>query len=255
MTAPSGRTARPSPRPADRPAGADRARRPRRRATWLVLAAVLALLLTGAAEAVARGLVADRVADRLRNRLGDTHVEVDGLALAGLARSRFDGITVTGDQARLGRLAGASVDLRLTGVDLGGTPRADHVRGAITVPPDAVAEALRQTSSGLPVTGVTPDPASGTLVVTARGGLATVTLRPALRDGRVTYQLQDARVLGLPAPDALTRRIEEALKEQSDRQTALQRSALLTVTSLRVTSAGVVATLSADDVALADAAH
>ncbi|MBN0045468.1 hypothetical protein JS756_15375 [Streptomyces actuosus] len=220
-----------------------------------MLAAILALLLAGTAEVVARGLVADRVSDRLRSRLGDTHVEVDGLALAGLARSRFDAITVTGDQARLGRLTGASVDLRLTGVDLGSTPRADHVRGTITIPPDAVADALRQTSARLPVTAVTPDPASGTLVVTAQGGLATVALRPVLRDGRVSYELKDARVLGLPAPEALTRRIEEALQEQSDRQTALQRSALLTVTSLHVTRAGVVAALAADDVAFADPAH
>ncbi|MEV5009811.1 hypothetical protein AB0K74_15855 [Streptomyces sp. NPDC056159] len=62
--------------------------------------------------------------------------------------------------------------LRLTGLDLGGTPRAGHVRGRITVPPDAVPDAPPQTSEGLPVTGVTADPASGTL--TSANMVATV---------------------------------------------------------------------------------
>ncbi|MGW4732192.1 hypothetical protein ACWEQC_23980 [Streptomyces shenzhenensis] len=254
MTARTGRPARPST-PARTPSAAVRIRRPRRLTTWLVLGAVLAVLLTGAAEAVARGLVTARVADRMREQLGDTRVELDGSALLGLARGRFDGVTVTGDRARLGRLTGASVDLRITGLDFGDTPRAGHVRGRITVPTDAVADALSRTANGLPVTGVTADPASGTLIVTAQGGLATVTVRPVLRDGRVAYDMADARILGRPAPDTLSRRIEEALQKQSDQQSAQRRSTPLTVTSLDVTSAGVVATIRADDVSLGGTAH
>ncbi|MFE7214801.1 hypothetical protein ACFY0A_37925 [Streptomyces sp. NPDC001698] len=55
--------------------------------------------------------------------------------------------------------------------------------------------------------------------------------------------------------DALTRRIEEALRKQSDEQTAQRGSTPFTVTSLHVTSAGMVAIIRAGDVAFGGTAR
>ncbi|AJE39099.1 hypothetical protein [Streptomyces nodosus] len=71
-------------------------------------------------------------------------------------------------------------------------------------------------------------------------------MRPSLRDGRVADSLEDARILGRPAPERLTRTIEETLSKQNSRR---QDPSPLGVSSLDVTSAGVVATVRADDVA------
>ncbi|WP_250399400.1 hypothetical protein [Streptomyces cellostaticus] len=204
------------------------------------------VLLTGSAELLAARLVEERISDRLRARIGDNEVDLDGSALLALARGRLNAATVTGDSARLGRIDGATVDLRLTGLELGGSPHADRIRGSITVPPEAVARALQQSAPGLAVSGVRPDPSSGTLVITVQGGLGTLTVRPALSGGKVVLTLDDARIMGRPAPAGITSRIEEALRGQSARQTATA----LPLAELRVTSGGLVVVLSADDVAL-----
>ncbi|MEU8712077.1 DUF2993 domain-containing protein [Streptomyces sp. NPDC048663] len=231
-TAP-GRTAGPGPR-----------RRPHGRRI-LVSAVVLAALLAGTAELVARGMVDGRISGRLRTRIGANQVHLGGSALLGLARGRFDRVRVTGSDARLGRITGASVDLRLTDVTVRGAPRVGRLRGRITVPADAVARSLERDARGPAVSGVAADPAHGTLVISVRGGLGTVTVRPSLRDGRTAFELVDARVLGQPAPAGLAAAIEEALRERSARQPG---PGPMEVTALEVTSAGLVGTVRADDV-------
>ncbi|MGW5232595.1 hypothetical protein ACWEQU_09890 [Streptomyces nodosus] len=239
VTGPPGRAAR---------TGAAGGRTPRRRRrAWLLLTAILLVALIGTAEGVARALIGGRISDRLRATVGDTRVHLGGSALVGLARGRLGLVTVTGDQARLGRLTGASVDLRLSDVTLSGSPRVGHIRGRITVPADALAVALQSSAGSLPVSGVVTDPSSGTLVIAlGQGGPGSITVRPSLRDGRVAYSLEDARILGRPAPERLTRMIEETLSKQNSRR---QDPSPLGVSSLDVTSAGVVATVRADDVA------
>ncbi|MFK0150482.1 DUF2993 domain-containing protein [Streptomyces sp. NPDC090493] len=208
-------------------------------------AVVLVVLLAGTAELVVRGLVGERLSGRLRARIGVNQVHLGGSALLGLARGRFDRVTVTGEDARLGRLTGAAVDLRLTDVDVRGTPRVGRLRGRITVSADALARSLGQGAQGLAVSGVSTDPAHGTLVLSVHGGLGTVTVRPLLRDGWAAFGLVDARVLGQPAPAGVVGAIEEALREQSARQPA---PGPVKVTALDVTSAGLVGTVRADDV-------
>ncbi|MFJ9348221.1 DUF2993 domain-containing protein [Streptomyces sp. NPDC101237] len=208
--------------------------------------AVAALLAT-TGELVARGVVDGRISGRLRARIGVNQVHLGGSALLGLARGRFDRVRVTGSDARIGRIDGASVDLRLTDVVVRGAPRVGRLRGEITVPADAVARSLERDARGPAVSGVTADPAHGTLVISVGGGLGTVTVRPSLQDGRTAFELVDARVLGRPAPAGVATAVEEALRERSARQPG---PGPVEVTALEVTSAGLVGTVRADDVVL-----
>ncbi|MEV7323980.1 DUF2993 domain-containing protein [Streptomyces sp. NPDC093970] len=229
-------SAKPAPSPVRR-----RLRRVRRPAA---VALALLVLLAGTGEVVARGLVDGRLSGRLRTRIGDNRVRLGGSALLGLARGRFDRVTVTGDDARLGRLTGASVELRLTDVELRGTPRVGRLRGRVTVPADAVARSLQRNAPGLAVSAVSTDPAHGTLVLSVRAGLATVTVRPLLQDGRTAFELVAARVLGRPAPPAITAAIEKALHDQATRQ---PDPGPVRVTALEVTPTALVGTVRADD--------
>ncbi|MEW1776751.1 DUF2993 domain-containing protein [Streptomyces sp. NPDC086777] len=246
MTARPGGTASPAVRGTSAGRTSVPAPRRRRRGRRLTAAAVvLVVLLAGTAELLARGLVGARLSGRLRERIGVNQVHLGGSALLGLARGRFGRVTVTGEDARLGRLTGASVDLRLTDVEVRGTPRVGRLRGRITVPVDALARSLGQGTGGPAVSGVSTDPEHGTLVLSVRGGLGTVTVRPLLQDGRAAFELVDARVLGEPAPAGVVGAIEEALHAQSARQPA---PGPVKVTALDVTSAGLVGTVRADDV-------
>ncbi|MFJ5546637.1 LmeA family phospholipid-binding protein [Streptomyces sp. NPDC093225] len=206
---PGGASGRVAP---DRP---PRARLRRRRAR--LLAGLLGVVvLAGTAEYAATAVVENRVEDALRPRLGETDADLSGSGLLALLRGRADGVTVTGDHATIGPVTGASVDLRLDGIDVHrgahDADAVDSVHGRITVPTGAVRSWLTSTSPALAPTDVTTDPAAGTLRLgLGPGGAVTVTLRPELHDGRFRFALAGATVMGAPAPERLTRLVEDRL--------------------------------------------
>lgn len=225
----------------------------RRRAR--VLAAVLgAVLLAGAAaEAVATTVVERGVEAALRPRLGRTDADLAGSGLLALARGRAGRVTVTGDDATLGRVTGASVRLRLDGVPLhgGGSRVVDAVRGRIAVPTGAIRTWLTTGDRPLPVSEVTTDPAAGVLRLgLGPGGVLGVSVRPELRDGHVEFTLDSATLMGAPAPDRLTLGIRDRLAAVPEPRGA---APTLRPTSVRVTAGGVEAGVDARHASLSPA--
>ncbi|MET9959851.1 hypothetical protein ABZ128_12445 [Streptomyces sp. NPDC006326] len=229
-----------------------RSRRGRRRVR--ILAAVLGTaLLAGCAEATATAVVENGVEDALRARLGRTDADLSGSGLLALARGRAGRVTVTGDDAALGRVTGASVRLGLEGVPLGGggSRAVDAVRGRITVPTEAVRAWLPTGEQSLPVAGVTTDPAAGVLHIgLGPGGALDIALRPRLHEGRVEFTLDAATLMGTPAPERLTRGIRDRLAAGPGPQGP---AAALKPTSVRVTDRGIEATVDARHVGFAGA--
>ncbi|MER7467484.1 LmeA family phospholipid-binding protein [Streptomyces sp. NPDC097981] len=231
---------------AGRPAGPRRGRRRTR-----ILAAVLGtVLLACAAEAAATSVVENGIEEALRPRLGRTDADLAGSGLLALARGRADHVTVTGDDAALGPVSGASVRLDLDGVPLGGggTKAVDGVHGRITVPVEAVRTWLASAEQALPVSSVTTDPAAGVLHLGfGPGGALDIALRPELRDGHVGFALDEATLMGTPAPERLTRGIRDRLAGRPDSENPVPD---LKPTSVRVTERGIEATLDAGPVHL-----
>ncbi|WP_052849053.1 LmeA family phospholipid-binding protein [Streptomyces avicenniae] len=191
------------------------ARRPRRRTvrvTAVVLAALL-LLATGA-EVLARTVLHRRIAEAAERSLGDgADVSTGGLALAAAVTGRLPYIEVSGDAATVGRLGGVRVQARAEDVRAAGPgATAARTHAEVTVPTAAIGRAARSGDRGLPVGDVTADPAAGTLTVAlGDGGLGHVTLRPVLRDGRVSTEVAGAEVLGIPLPAGTTDRIADSI--------------------------------------------
>ncbi|MCX4744179.1 DUF2993 domain-containing protein [Kitasatospora sp. NBC_01287] len=179
-----------------------RLRRPatrRGRITRAVVLPVAALLaLAGVGEAVARHVLEGRIADGMGRAL-DTRVTVDtgdGPALLTILDRHLGHVTLSGANARLGPLTGASVRITLDGVHLAKPATASDVRATVTIPTDSLAEAIRDSGQGVPVNSARADPATGTLLLTlGPGGMGQLTLKPALTDGRVTITATSLRFL------------------------------------------------------------
>ncbi|MEV7614274.1 hypothetical protein [Streptomyces sp. NPDC089799] len=203
-----------------------------------------AVLLAGCAEYAAELMVEDRIADALRPRLGATEVDAAGSGLLAVARGRVGTARVSGDEAQVGRISGASVRLTLTGIATGEDGRGgtvDSVEGRITVPVDAVRASLSAGGGGLPVSAVSTDPASGTVRLdVGPGGAATVRLRPELRHGRLSFTVVEATLLGRPAPERLVSAVREGLADRQERSAPDADAALpgMTAESVHVTDGG-----------------
>ncbi|MFJ3233896.1 DUF2993 domain-containing protein [Streptomyces sp. NPDC086787] len=212
--------------------------------TSVVLAVLL--LVGTAAEAGANALLNHRVSTAVGRVLGkDSEVSVDGgPALLLLFQRHFDAITVSSDDADLGRFSGVGVkarldDVRLTG-DESGT--VDHTSATVRVPTSSF-EGLADTSGGqLPVTGVQLDDKANTVTFAlGQGGLAQATLRPTLRDGRVAMDLEGVKIFGNPAPATVVDRLRDRLsaKGGTDYPLGLRATAVdVTDSALEVTLAG-----------------
>ncbi|RSS81937.1 DUF2993 domain-containing protein [Streptomyces sp. WAC06614] len=227
-------------------------------ALWLSGAAAGLALLAGTAEYGATRVVEGRIEDALRPRLGPTEADLSGPGLLAVARGRVDAAEVTGHDVAFGRITGASVDLSLHGVTTAGDGRATvaSVRGRITVPAGAVRASLAAGDRALPVGAVTTDPASGTLRLgLGPGGAATVVLRPELRDGRLSFDLAEATLLGRPAPERLVGAVREELAAAEGRRAGPggADAALpgLRAEAARVTDRGVEVTVRGTDLHLA----
>ncbi|MGV9566748.1 LmeA family phospholipid-binding protein [Streptomyces sp. NPDC003480] len=210
-----------------------------------VTTVALALLLTVAgAELTARTLLHDRLATVAGRVLGKgSDIRIDGgPALLDLWERHLDAVTIRSDHARLGRIPDVAVRARLDDIRLNGrhsgTVARTHAEVAV---PAASLQALAVASGGrLPVTGVRPDPEDGTLTLDlGQGGLAQVTLRPGLKDGRLTLAVDSAEVLGGPAPAALVDRIRGTLSDRTGAAYPLG----LKATALDITESGLDVTL------------
>ncbi|MEY9876378.1 hypothetical protein ABH931_005888 [Streptacidiphilus sp. MAP12-33] len=214
------------------------ASRPRRRrivALAVVLAAT-AVTAAGAGEYAADRLIHDRIASAAPGLGTDLAVAESGSALWDVARQQIPRLDLTSDDATVGRLGPVSVRASLDDVRLGGTtPTVGGTTAEVSVPDQAVADAVQAAAPSVTVDAVTAQPAAGTLVVAlGPGGVAQLTLRPTLTDGRVAVTTVSATVLGRPLPaDRLA-----ALTSGLARQTAHAYPLGLRATSVTVTADG-----------------
>uniref|UniRef100_A0AAU2AG31 DUF2993 domain-containing protein n=1 Tax=Streptomyces sp. NBC_00093 TaxID=2975649 RepID=A0AAU2AG31_9ACTN len=105
----------------------------------------------------------------------------------------------------------------------------------------------------LPVSAVRLHDAADTLtLVLGQGGLGEATLRPQLQNGRPTLHLEDAEILGSPAPAGLVDRFQDCLSDRAgvDHPLGLKATSLdVTDTGLDVTLTGGPTQLPAQDTA------
>lgn len=156
-----------------------------------------------------------------------------------------------------------AADVTLTDVDISNTndPVAAKVDVISELPPELmIAEANIRVSdasggsgnliedlitSAVRLTNLTPHPDRGVLTAEFSGGLATVDLRPVVRDGGVTTEIEGGSVLGVAADGLISRFAEAALAGP-----AQQIGHGFTVKDIAVTDKGVAVTLEGRDIAL-----
>ncbi|MFI8232490.1 LmeA family phospholipid-binding protein [Streptomyces sp. NPDC085900] len=203
------------------------------------LALTVVLLAATAAELAARALLQDRLATAAGRALGrNSTVDIDGgPALLALLDRHLDAVTIGNDHATLGRIPDVSVrarlqDVRLTG-ERAGTVAAIHA--AVEVPATSLEDLTGTKGSRLPVTDVHLDEKADTITLgLGQAGLGQATLQPRLQDGHVTLHLENAEILGRPAPLRLVDRIQNTLTTR----TAADYPLGLKATSLDVTPTG-----------------
>lgn len=217
--------------------------RPHRAVSVTATALVLLLLTTTVAELAARTLLHSRLSAAVGRTLGkDTDVDIDGgPALLDLFERHLDAITVTSGHATLGQIPDVSLqarldDVRLTG-DHSGTVARTHAD--VEIPAASLQNMTTQTDGRLPVTDVRLDDQADTITLDLQGGLGRATLQPRLQDGRVTLRLDDAEILGSPAPAAVVDRIQHRLTDRTNADYPLG----LKATAVDVTSTGLTITL------------
>ncbi|MFE0515138.1 LmeA family phospholipid-binding protein [Streptomyces sp. NPDC058964] len=221
------------------------AKPPRRRLALRASVVLVALLLTVAvAEAGASALLHHRLATAVGRALGKhSQVRVDGgPALLLLFERRLGAVTVRSGHADVGRLCDVSVQARLDDVRLTGNHSGSvaHTHAKVRVPASSVRGLAAATEGRIPVTAVRLDGDAGTVtLVLGQAGLGRATLRPEVRDGRVTLDVQDVEVLGSPAPAAVVDRLRSTLSARSGTAYPLG----LRATSLDVTDTGLDVTL------------
>ncbi|MFH0522315.1 DUF2993 domain-containing protein [Streptomyces sp. M41] len=208
-----------------------------------VVTLIALLLTTGAAELGARGLLESRITDAAERALGPgSDVDIEGgPALAALLQRHLDAVTVSSDDATVGRLPDVSVAARLEDLRLeGDSATVTRTEADVTIPAVSLRTLTAASGGRLPVSAVHPDEAAGTLTLTlGQGGVGRATLRPEIEQGRVALRVDSAEVLGRPVPAATADRIQAGLSAHTDRTYPLA----LKATSLDVTATGLKVTL------------
>ncbi|WP_295629468.1 hypothetical protein [uncultured Corynebacterium sp.] len=187
--------------------------------------------------------------------------------LAGMELRAPSTLQVTDPRAEEGTpqiIGSPEATITLTDVDISNTnnPVASGVEVLATLPTDLmIAEANIRVSdaaggggifedliaSAVRLTNLTPHPDRGVLTAEFSGGLATVDLRPVVRDGGVTAEVEGGSVLGVEADGIISRFAEAAVAGP-----AQQIGHGFSVRDIAVDGQGVVVTLTGDDIALSD---
>lgn len=124
-----------------------RTRGGRRRLFWAVLALVVLAIGLVVAEFLGRSIAQSELEARIEQQLPDGvsgHVDATiggGLFLPQAISGRFSDIQLHSRDLKVG-VVPLDVSTQLSGVQLGATPQAEHVRGTITLTPEAAAQAI-----------------------------------------------------------------------------------------------------------------
>ena len=217
----------------------------------LVVLVLVAALLGG--ELYLRQQIKSCLAGQLETEIG-SQVEV-GLGwkpiLISLVDKQVSSVTLDSDDARFGPAQGMTVHAEANDVNLAQTADSNGTIGSssadISWSTDGIASTLQSQGIGALVSGVTADQSAGTLSF-AVGGLAQLTVKPTVADGRVDVATVDASILGLGIPTDLVDSIVGVLSD------SLQQYPLdMTPTALTVTDAGIDLTLQGGQYAIPSA--
>ncbi|MER6632551.1 DUF2993 domain-containing protein [Streptomyces sp. NPDC000987] len=164
-----------------------------------------------------------------------------GPALLALLDRHLDSVTISGDHAALGRITDVSVRVRLDDIRLTGSRSGTVARthADVEIPAESLQSMAGARGKRLPITAVHLDAAADTITLELKGGLGRATLQPRIEGGRLALRLENAEVLGSPAPARLVDRIESNLAGRADADYPLG----LKATALDVTSTGLNVTL------------
>ncbi|MEW2083256.1 DUF2993 domain-containing protein [Streptomyces sp. NPDC005283] len=167
--------------------------------TAVVLVAAVA---TGVAEFTARNMIQNRIAEAAPSLGDNVAVSVAGdWALWDLAHKNIPRLDISSDDAHLGHLSQVSVHARLDDVRLGSAATVGSTHAQVTARTQSLAAAIQTAAPSTPVVSVTTDPAKGTiLAAVGPAGAGQLTLRPVLKDGKVTLAVDGLTVFGRSVP-------------------------------------------------------
>lgn len=224
-----------------------RARRSGRAGKIIVSVIVIAVVLLAVAEFGLRAYMKNQVIDQVKSSAAAEGIELAGdptasfggsPVLLGLLGGRIPELTMEipssltvsyqeSDSSRpvITGFPGATI----TAEDVessGDNPEIGHATVRSILPDDYLLASVRQAmttsttdedarnnpfSGLLQVTGVTTDSGAGVLNIEISGGLATLSMRPAVDDGSLNFTVTDMKLLGLTLPDQIVSGISESL--------------------------------------------
>ncbi|WP_137725202.1 DUF2993 domain-containing protein [Prescottella subtropica] len=180
----------------------------------LIVVAALVVALVGG-ELFVRQRATSCMESQLQSQLGSP-VDV-GLSwkpvLLQMTSKNVPYMTIDSAGSSFGPAKGMQVHARANDIDMSATDDSSGTIGSSTADvlwkTDGILATVQSESMGL-ITGVTPDPATGTLKFSV-GGLADLTVRPAIADGQVQVETVGAEILGLGLPTSLVDGVVQAL--------------------------------------------
>ncbi len=189
-------------------------RRPRR-----IVVGVVTVLVVGAgvSEGVVRHALTERVTTALDGRLGsEPEVSLGSrpVLLAALDDT-LSSIRISG-RADAAGYADVPVTVRLSDVTVDRARHTTTVSGSRVTADVSTGAITRRMASGdgkgaAVVSGITTDPAAGTLDLALQGGLATIRVTPTVADGKLKLSVTSGEVFGSAAPPALLDRVQAAV--------------------------------------------
>lgn len=221
---------------------------PRRRSRLPLIAAGVVIVLIAAlvgGELYARNRVTTCLTTQFESELG-SQIDV-GLGatpvLFSLATKKFSSVDISSDDSSFGPAQDLQVDATIEDVDLTATDTTSGRIGSstadVTWSTSGIQATLQEQGLGGIVSGVTSDPASGTLRFGIVGGLAELTVQPVAAGDTVDIRTTDASILGIGIPTDLADSVVSVLAD------SLQTYPLgMTPESIEVTDTGIAMTLS-----------
>ena len=162
---------------------------------------------------------------------------------------KIEGTTITGQPA---------ADVHVEDMTLSKEPVAGTLRASTTVPDQFLLASFQKaiadqsgydTLGNLVVTAITANDAEDDLNVEFAGGLATLSLKPEVRDGKLAIDAENASLFGFDLPGQATDAISNALAEGMEEQLAGQQ---LTFESVDVGAGEVTLTMIGHDVPMSE---